>query len=90
LRVEVVFALPDAVDLSTVELPEGASVGDAIRASGLAARRPDIDSGTHGVGIFGVRKTLHDPVADGDRIEIYRPLPVDPKESRRQRAKSRY
>ena len=82
IRVEVVRARRDGVDTVTVQLPAGASVRDALRASGIAAE-------ANAVGVFGKRVRPDTPLADGDRVEIYRPLLLDPKERRRQRARQR-
>jgi len=82
IRVEVVRARRDGVDTVTVQLPAGASVRDALRASGIAAE-------ASAVGVFGKRVRPDTPLADGDRVEIYRPLWLDPKERRRQRARQR-
>ena len=78
LRIEVVCALPDGAAIVAVRLPEGATVREALAASGMKGDQ---------VGIFGKRVTLDARVADGDRVEIYRPLKVDPKEARRSRAR---
>ena len=78
LRIEVVCALPDSAAIVEVRLPEGATVREALAASGMKGDQ---------VGIFGKRVTLDARVADGDRVEIYRPLKVDPKEARRSRAR---
>jgi putative ubiquitin-RnfH superfamily antitoxin RatB of RatAB toxin-antitoxin module len=87
LHAEVVYALPGASHVVAVELPEGATLGDALAASGLPARFPEMMRGGSAVGVFGARKPLDAPLADGDRVEIYRRLTVDPKEARRRRAK---
>ena len=89
LTVEVVFALPLEQDCAVVELPDGASVRDAIARSGVTARHPIIDLGACRVGIWGRPAGLDDRVRNGDRVEIYRPLQADPKESRRARARPR-
>lgn len=78
LRIEVVCALPEGAEIVEVRLPEGATVREALAASGLKGDQ---------VGIFGKRVTLDARVADGDRVEIYRPLKLDPKEARRNRAR---
>ena len=62
------------------------TVEQAIRLSGFAGQHPDIDWQAGGVGIFGKRVQPSDLVFEGDRIEIYRGLVFDPKESRRRRA----
>ncbi len=67
-------------------VPPGASVGDAIRASGILEHFPEIDLELNRVGVFGEPSRLEAAVRDGDRIEIYRPLAIDPKEARRRRA----
>jgi len=69
-----------------VTLEEGATVEQAILASGILALRDDIDLAKNKVGIYSRPVKLQDVVQDGDRVEIYRPLIADPKELRRQRA----
>lgn len=88
IRVEVVYALPERQMLSSVDLPEGASVEAAIRASGVLEAFPDIDLAANKVGIFSRLVTLGEIVRDRDRIELYRPLIADPKEVRRKRAEA--
>jgi putative ubiquitin-RnfH superfamily antitoxin RatB of RatAB toxin-antitoxin module len=78
LRVEVVEALATRAVRVALELEAGATVRAALAASGRAAQEP--------VGIHGRRVSLDTPLADGDRVEIYRALQVDPKQARRQRA----
>ncbi|MBZ0058759.1 MULTISPECIES: RnfH family protein [unclassified Leclercia] len=84
--VEVAYALPEKQYLQRVTLEEGATVEEAIRASGLLTLRNDIDLAKNKVGIYSRPVKLADMVKDGDRVEIYRPLIADPKELRRQRA----
>ncbi len=67
----------------------GATVEQAIVASGLLALRDDIDLAKNKLGIYSRPVKLHDEVHDGDRVEIYRPLIADPKELRRQRAEKK-
>ncbi|AIR85339.1 hypothetical protein VH86_21015 [Pantoea sp. BL1] len=86
ITVEVVYALPNKQYLRSVTLEEGATVEQAIKASGLLSLRKDIDLASNKVGIFSRPVKLGDGVQDGDRVEIYRPLIADPKEMRRQRA----
>jgi len=83
LEVEVVYAQPERTESVRVRVPEGATVRDVLEKSGLLARV----SGK--VGIFGKLVRADAPVADGDRVEIYRPLAADPKEARRRRAARR-
>ena len=84
--VEVVYALPEKQYLRSVKLEEGSTVEQAIRASGLLELRRDIDLANNKIGIYSRPVKLNDPLTDGDRVEIYRPLIADPKEMRRQRA----
>lgn len=86
IAVEVAYALPQKQYLQRVTLPEGATVEEAIRASGLLELRTDISLSQNKVGIFSRPVKLGDEVQDGDRVEIYRPLIADPKELRRLRA----
>ncbi len=69
-----------------VQVSVGATVLDAIRASGALERFPLIDISTATVGIWGRASSLAGLLAPGDRVEIYRPLAIDPKEARRKRA----
>ncbi|MEZ0602173.1 RnfH family protein [Paraburkholderia sp. IW21] len=85
LSIEVCYALSDEHTLIAVELPEGATLQQALEASGILQRYPQIDLGTRKVGVFGKLKPLDTVLADHDRVEIYRPLLVDPKLSRQRR-----
>lgn len=84
--VEVAYALPEKQYLQRVTLEEGATIEQAIVASGLLTLRTDIDLTRNKVGIFSRPAKLQDSVQDGDRVEIYRPLTADPKALRRMRA----
>jgi putative ubiquitin-RnfH superfamily antitoxin RatB of RatAB toxin-antitoxin module len=86
IHVEVIYALPETQPLLRVQLAEGATVNDAIRASGVLDAFPDIDLSKNKVGIFSKLVKLDERVRDKDRVEIYRPLIADPKEVRRKRA----
>lgn len=87
MRVEVVYALVDAADVVVLDLPEGSTVSQALAASGIGKRYPGIDLTR--LGVFGRRVEAGTLLADGDRLEIYRPLVLDPKEARRRRARRR-
>lgn len=87
ITVEVVYALRDIQTIKAVELPMGATVAQAIGASGMLAQFPEIDLSRQALGIFGSRVGANDSVANGDRVEIYRSLQADPKELRRRRAR---
>jgi putative ubiquitin-RnfH superfamily antitoxin RatB of RatAB toxin-antitoxin module len=81
IRIEVVYATRASADAVTVELPEGATVREALHAAGIKEAAA--------LGIFGRRVAAETPLAHGDRVEIYRPLMLDPKERRRERARRR-
>jgi putative ubiquitin-RnfH superfamily antitoxin RatB of RatAB toxin-antitoxin module len=86
IRVEVAYARPEPLVIALHVAP-GTTVRGAIEASGLLARCPEIDLARCGVGVFGRARGLDEPVAAGDRVEIYRPLAQDPKERRRRAAR---
>jgi putative ubiquitin-RnfH superfamily antitoxin RatB of RatAB toxin-antitoxin module len=82
----VVYAVPGRAHLFGVRLPAGSSVGAAIQACGILSAVAELAGQQLDVGVFGRSCGLEATVRDGDRIEIYRPLTVDPKAARRQRA----
>lgn len=84
MKVEVVHARGGGAAVARVQLPVGATVRDALAASGLA-----LNLEKQAFGIFGKRVALDHPLAEGDRVEIYRTLALDPKEARRLRAKGK-
>ena len=85
LRVTVAYCGPGVEDVSEVKVPRGSTVRDAIEAAQVHARRPEL-IGTPDTGIWGRRCAVDRPLADGDRVELYRPLTIDPMETRRARA----
>ncbi|WP_175856311.1 RnfH family protein [Burkholderia anthina] len=85
LSIEVCYALPDRQTLIPVSLPDGATVREAIDASGVLAQHPEIDLAQAKTGVFGKLAALDAALADHDRVEIYRPLIVDPKLARQRR-----
>ena len=87
VAVTVVLALSDSATEVPLRLPMGATVSDALAQSGLATLHPELDVAAAPVGIFGRRVEGNRILADGDRVEIYRPLIADPKDSRRRRAR---
>lgn len=82
----MVYALPGSEDVVSVELPAGSTAADAVRASGILARHPQIDPQRQSLGIHGRTVAPGTALCDGDRVEIYRPLVVDAREARRRRA----
>lgn len=90
IAVTVVYcAAPGEVDEVALRLAPGATLFDALRSSGLLVRHPSIDLDVQRVGIWGRSKPLDARLRDRDRVEIYRPLRVDPKQARRERAAGR-
>jgi putative ubiquitin-RnfH superfamily antitoxin RatB of RatAB toxin-antitoxin module len=86
LQVQVCYALTDTVYLQDVTIPAVSAIQDAIQASDVLQRFPDLDISNLRVGVFGKLKSLDSALHSGDRVEIYRPLQADPMESRRRRA----
>lgn len=86
MQVWVVYALPDRQALRELELPESATVAEAVARSGLLEQFPEIGSRPLACAIFGRAVADSQPLRAGDRVEILRPLQVDPKESRRRAA----
>lgn len=86
LQVRVVYS-PRAGQVVEValELPAGATAAQAVQASGLPGQHPEIDLRHTALGIWGRRCRPDAPLRDQDRVELYRPLSVDPKEARRLR-----
>ncbi len=79
-RVEVIRAWPRHHEAVILDLSDAATVADAVAASGL-----DL-AGLDGYALFGERVTANVMLCDGDRLELLRPLQIDPKEARRRRA----
>lgn len=86
LTIEVVYALPAKQPLVTLSLPVGSTLRQAIEASGLLQKYPEIDLAKNKVGVFAKLSKPDALLHDRDRVEIYRPLIADPKEVRKQRA----
>lgn len=86
IRVEVAYALPRQQIILPLWVASGATVAQAIEASGIMAKFPEIDLAQNKVGIFGKLTKLDSALRNHDRVEIYRPLIADPKEVRRKRA----
>ena len=86
LSIEVVFATPELQELLPIKLPAGSTVADAIAASKIADLFPADDIGSLAVGIWGKPCARSRVLSDGDRIEIYRNLPLDPRDARRRLA----
>ena len=86
LRVEVAYARPDEQSIFSLEVPPETTIEQTIRQSGILEHYQEICLENQDVGVFGKLKRLSDTLRNGDRVEIYRPLKADPKQSRRKRA----
>jgi len=86
IHVEVVLAMPERQELIALKVISGSTVADAIAQSGVIEMFEGFELDTTKVGIFGLKASPDQVLREGDRVEIYRPLIADPKESRRQRA----
>lgn len=87
ISVQVVYALPQAQHLVNLQVKCDSKVVDAVKLSGLAEQFPELQAGTLQLGVFGKIIAPDTILEEGMRVEIYRPLILDPKESRRQRAR---
>lgn len=86
ISIEVVLAMPEQQKLVALEVSAGTSLAEAIAQSAILEEFEGFELDPAMVGIFGRKAAINDVLRDGDRVEIYRPLIADPKESRRQRA----
>ncbi|NMT62269.1 RnfH family protein [Marinobacter orientalis] len=91
MDVEVAFARPDRQEIICLQVEEGTTAVEAVRRSGITAVFPEIDPEKDDMGIFG--KVIKNPssheLRNGDRVEVYRPLKIDPKQARHNRAKKK-
>ena len=86
VRVTVTFSpAPRDVREWSLDLAAGSTVADAVAASGLREEFPQLDLAALGVGVWGRKAGPRQPLRDRDRVEVYRPLQVDPKVARRER-----
>lgn len=86
MQVEVVFALPERQVLLTVNLSAGATVADALEVSRIARQFPGENLDALQAGLWGQPIERDRQVKDGDRVELFRPLAMDPREARRLKA----
>ncbi len=87
MQVSVAYALPERQTVLAVTLPEGATLEEALRRSGILALYPEVDLARQPVGVSGRVRPLSTVLKAGDRVEIYRPRLADPKAARRSREK---
>ena len=86
ITVEVIYALPTEQNIVSMQVSDTCNVKEAIVKSMVLERYPEINLDEANLGIFSKKCKLTDPLHDWDRIEIYRPLIIDPKEARKNRA----
>ncbi|WP_416188899.1 RnfH family protein [Neisseria sp. CCUG17229] len=88
LNIEIVYGLPEKQVLKTMQVAEGTTIRQAALQSGLEKEFPALDLHSAKLGIFGKIAKDDTVLRDKDRIEVYRPLLIDPKEARRQRVQN--
>lgn len=89
ISVEVAYATPEAQRIISVQVKDGVKIEEVIQMSGILDAFNEIDLQKNKVGVFSKSKELTDVVKEGDRIEIYRPLTIDPKEARKKRVRKK-
>ncbi len=89
VEVEVVYARQAAQTVLKVKGAPGLTVGEAIERSGILKLRPEIDLAASKLGNFGKLVQANQPLAQGDRVEIYTPLIADPKQAKKKQATNR-
>ncbi|SDW07628.1 RnfH family protein [Marinobacter mobilis] len=88
IEVEVAYATPEKQRILSLSVKDGTSVYEAVLNSGILAEFPEIELANTDMGIFGkvVKKPKEEALQAGDRVELYRPLKIDPKQARLNRA----
>ena len=87
LEIELVYALPHEQVAEILRVPAGTTIGQAIKQSRVVVRYAEIADDSLAIGLFGRRTAPNTVLREYDRIEIYRPLIADPKQTRRMRAR---
>ena len=87
--IEVAYALPDEQVLISLDVTQGTTAEQAVKLSGVLDKFPEIDLTKNKLGVFGKAVKADEVLRDKDRVEIYRALIADPKESRRKRAEKK-
>ncbi len=85
MQIGVAYAEPDQQVWIKLEIPNGSTLLDAVNRSGILHRFPQVDLKRQKVGIFGKIAKLDTPLREGDRVEIYRPITVDPTKVKRRK-----
>ncbi len=81
MNITVAYALPHEQVLEDMEVPEGTTAEEAIAMSHVLEKYPEIDFAVNKVGVLGKLSALSSVLRDGDRVEIYRPLPKKPRDA---------
>lgn len=89
IKIEIVYAKPEMQILTELMVEYGTTIKQAIEVSGFLERFPELNQPTLIVGIFSKLVPLNHILKENDRIEIYRPLIIDPKAARMQRVKQK-
>jgi len=91
MEVEIAYARADRQRIVTLQVPEGTTMSEAARLSGIDELFPEINLDEIDMGIFGkvIKKPAEHPLREGDRVELYRPLKIDPKQARLNRARKK-
>jgi len=90
MTVEVAYALPEKQTVINLQVKPGTTMLEAIKLSGILEQHPEIDLSETKLGIFSKISPPETVLREKDRVEIYRPLIADPKESRRKRAEKKH
>ncbi len=85
MQIGVAYAEPDQQVWIKLEIPQGSTLLEAVHRSGILNRFPQLDLKRQKVGIFGKLVKLDTPLREGDRVEIYRPITVDPAKVKRRK-----
>lgn len=85
IKVEVCHCAAERIFLQTLLVAAGSRIDDVLDRSNLFAEFPALDRASMKFGVFGKFKSAENTLHDGDRVEVYRELKVDPMEARRRR-----
>ena len=85
MQIGIAYAEPDQQVWIKLEIPQGSTLLEAVHRSGILNRFPQLDLKQQKVGIFGKLVKLDTPLREGDRVEIYRPITVDPAKVKRRK-----
>lgn len=89
IKVEVAYGTRECQEVIEICVPRGTTALEAVKVSGIARLFPEIDPDTAALGIFGRHESPARILESHDRVEVYRPLLMDPREARRRRASGR-